>query len=67
MLITILVVLGFTIFEHISLKAYRTFNTLPDNVKKYNFWVMWISSAVIIILLFVKEFGVVFPGLLFNR
>lgn len=49
------------------LKTYRSFNQLPENVKKYNYGAMWISAAVIIVVLLIGAFGVPLPGLLWVK
>ena len=67
MWLTILAVLAVAFFEHISLKAYRSFNTLPEKVKKYNFRILWISTAVIVVVLFIAAIGVPLPGLLWVK
>ncbi|MFR1517754.1 MAG: hypothetical protein ACLSVG_03110 [Clostridia bacterium] len=67
MWLTILAVAITSILEYFTLKSYRTFNTLPEKVKKYNYRAMWISAAVILIPLLLGAFGVPLPGLLWKK
>ncbi len=55
------------ILEFFTLKTYRAFNALPEHVKKYNYRVLWISVAVILVPLLLGAFGVSLPGLLWIR
>ncbi len=67
MWMNILSVVITSILEYFTLKTYRTFGALPERVKKYNFRVMWISAAVILIPLLLGAFGVPLPGLLWVK
>ena len=64
MWLTILAVLVVGILEFLSLKTYRTFQKLSTRVKKYNYFVLWISLAVVLVLLGLYAFHVPIPSML---
>ncbi len=60
-LVTVIII---AVTENLMLNTYRSFGSLPDKVRRYNYILLWVSSAVIAGVLALGALGVPLPGLL---
>lgn len=67
MWLSIFAVVIVAVTEYFMLKTYRSFQALPERVKKYNISALWISAAVITAVLLAGALGVPLPGLVWVK